>query len=135
MSVGPTNKKLFLIGGGLAVVAAASAVAICLRFSQTSANGLIVMICPTRQVYVQRTDPEGFDAGLRSLDEAMDRLVDKHLAKGQASLAGNMFSGLFDSIFEGLRPVFKDIANRGFDDRCAYRNTDWLNELSERMKQ
>lgn len=129
------NKKPFLIGGGLAVVAAASAVAICLRFSQTSANGMIVMICPTRQVYVQRTDPEGFDAGLMSLDEAIDRVVDKRIAEGRASLEGNMFAGLFDSIFEGLRPVFKDIADRGFDDRCAYRNTDWLNQLSEKMSQ
>ena len=129
------KQKPFFIGGGLAVIAAASAVAMSLRFNHNSENGLVVMICPTRQIFVQRSDPEGFDAGLMSLDKATDQLVDKYLAKGQDSLAGNPFSYLFDSILEGLRPVFHEIVDRGFDDRCAYRSTDWLNELSDQMKQ
>jgi hypothetical protein len=84
-------------------------------------------------VWVQRSSPDGFGAGFQSWDDAVDGLLNKLTQKAMAELAGNPFGGLGIMILENMKPALKSIAERGFEDTCSGRSTQWLSDLSNNL--
>jgi hypothetical protein len=103
------------------------------KFVSTTDNGRVILLCGIKRVWVQRSSPDGFSAGLQSWGDAVDGVLDKLTQKTVAELAGNPFSGLGVMIIENMKPGLKSIAERGFEDTCKGRSTQWLNDLSNSL--
>ena len=103
------------------------------KFVDTQVNGKVILLCGIKRVWVQRSSPDGFGAGFQSWDDAVDGLLNKLTQKAMAELAGNPFGGLGIMILENMKPALKSIAERGFEDTCSGRSTQWLSDLSNNL--
>lgn len=103
------------------------------RVASNKQNGFIVTSCGLKRVWFQKSDPNGFSSGWQTWEQAVEAVLTRETAKMMSDLSGNPFSGLALLAVQGMKPSILKIANQGFEDVCAGRSTQWLQDLSNKL--
>ena len=126
--------KTSKIAGITALALGLSVAALNPRATSTENNGLVLVSCTTRQLYVQRSS-NGINSGIQSTDSLVDGVINYGTAQYMTEMAGNPFAGLGLMMIGSLRDTVKGVAKTAMDDACAGRDTTWLSDLSSSLQE